>query len=286
MQPAPVTLVVRGMDADSCKMRRQFRMEALRNKRAVKFETRRPRQMAGIPTRTADVPSSDSSVVSSNVSTYSLTKDELRRKKNRESAERSRLRKLALIDFLSGQAATLSAKLFRLNALNVRLRKGEPPAAAAASLGLHCVHSADGACSDCESADSDLSSVSGSSTPFLSTSSYSRGPTGKSSTTHSSATCASYSSTTTEDRSGVFADHAPPHKRSRASQVSLEAPRDHHADALDAFLCPASAFADTHPSAVTADPFCLDGFATGDDSFLLDGLLDFDFSEFPLTGLL
>lgn len=51
-----------------------------------------------------------------------LTKDELRRKKNRESAERSRLRKLGLIDNLASQVTTLREKQILLKRENVSLR--------------------------------------------------------------------------------------------------------------------------------------------------------------------
>lgn len=53
---------------------------------------------------------------------YTLTKEELRRKKNRESAERSRQKKLSLIDDLALQACELQLLQQDLDEENQRLR--------------------------------------------------------------------------------------------------------------------------------------------------------------------
>lgn len=69
----------------------------------------------------------------STVSTIYLTKDEIRRKKNRESAERSRLRKLRLIDNLASQVAALREKQIILKRENASLRAASatpPPSSA------------------------------------------------------------------------------------------------------------------------------------------------------------
>lgn len=63
-----------------------------------------------------------SSADSVSSSSIYLTKDEIRRKKNRESAERSRLRKLGLIDNLSAQVAVLLQKRAVLKSENAKLR--------------------------------------------------------------------------------------------------------------------------------------------------------------------
>lgn len=100
------------MDPLSCKKRRQQRVEVLRRKR----------QRTGSFSETSSVVSSDDSRVSQ---PCYLTKDDMRRKKNRESAERSRLRKLALIDALTAQVHRLLAKHKDLKEENFRLRSLE-----------------------------------------------------------------------------------------------------------------------------------------------------------------
>lgn len=93
-----------------CKKRRMQRVELMKQKR----------QRSNCSSDVSCVTFSSDSTPSA--SAYQLTKDELRRKKNRESAERSRLRKLALIDHLSQQARLLSAKLKGLHDENFRLQ--------------------------------------------------------------------------------------------------------------------------------------------------------------------
>lgn len=97
------------MDPLSCKKRRQQRVEVLRRKR----------QRTGSFSDTSSVVSSDDSRISQ---PCYLTKDDMRRKKNRESAERSRLRKLALIDALAVQVRELTARLKDLKEENFHLR--------------------------------------------------------------------------------------------------------------------------------------------------------------------
>jgi len=111
LAPTPVRPMIYGTDEDSCRKRRRVRMDIIRRKRQ--------RCMANIPSHHT---SCDSSVSSDSFSVYTLTKDEIRRKKNRESAERSRLRKLGLIDYLTKQTETLSAQLHKLCARNECLR--------------------------------------------------------------------------------------------------------------------------------------------------------------------
>lgn len=101
------------MDPLSCKKRRQQRVEVLRRKR----------QRTGSFSETSSVVSSDDSWISQ---PCYLTKDDMRRKKNRESAERSRLRKLALIDVLSSQVNGLIDRHQDLKEENFRLRSMAP----------------------------------------------------------------------------------------------------------------------------------------------------------------
>lgn len=138
----------------SCKERRRARTEALRAKRELQY-ARRKQLSARSHLQSCGTVSSDSSVDSSVC--YPLSKEELRRKRNRESAERSRLRKLALIDHLSTQAAILSARLQQLCAQNQRLRAGD-----------YCAVQADGS----SDGDGDLSTLSGCSSPCRAPSPY------------------------------------------------------------------------------------------------------------------
>jgi len=89
------------LDQASCKRRRQDRIEVLQRKR-LKLDT-----------------SSEASSISS---VQFLTKEEIRRKKNRESAERSRLRKLARIDDLTLTACEMFVQLRDLTEMNCELR--------------------------------------------------------------------------------------------------------------------------------------------------------------------
>jgi len=93
----------------ACKKRRQVRVEILRRKR----------QRCSSPFQSEDSTTSKSSCMTQ---PCVLTKDEIRRKKNRESAERSRLRKLGRIDELTFQACELYVKHRDLLEENTRLR--------------------------------------------------------------------------------------------------------------------------------------------------------------------
>ena len=111
------------LDKDSCKKRRMERMEVMRQKR----------QRSGSCADSLSSVSYSSADSVSTVSTIYLTKDEIRRKKNRESAERSRLRKLRLIDNLASQVTALREKQAVLKRENAALRAASatpPPSSA------------------------------------------------------------------------------------------------------------------------------------------------------------
>lgn len=111
------------LDKDSCKKRRMERMEVMRQKR----------QRSGSCADSLSSVSYSSADSVSTVSTIYLTKDEIRRKKNRESAERSRLRKLRLIDNLASQVTALREKQIVLKRENAALRAASatpPPSSA------------------------------------------------------------------------------------------------------------------------------------------------------------
>jgi hypothetical protein len=147
----PVRIVISGTDAESCKKRRLNRVAILKAKR----------HRCEVSCNSSVASSSGSSV--SARSTYTLTKDELRRKKNRESAERSRVRKLAHIDFLASQATTLQGTLDGLAARNQLLRTRG--AAAEGSVAGGRVDSCASYSQDESDCHSDVSTISGASSP-------------------------------------------------------------------------------------------------------------------------
>lgn len=111
------------LDKESCKKRRMERVEVMRQKR----------QRSGSCADSLSSASYSSADSVSTVSTIYLTKDEIRRKKNRESAERSRLRKLRLIDNLASQVNALREKQTILKRENAALRAASatpPPSSA------------------------------------------------------------------------------------------------------------------------------------------------------------
>ncbi len=114
------------LDKDSCKKRRFERMEVMKRKR------QRSDSICGDTLSSISYTSTASVSTISTVSSIFLTKDELRRKKNRESAERSRLRKLRLIDNLASQVTTLREKQIFLKRENASLRAASvaPPTTA------------------------------------------------------------------------------------------------------------------------------------------------------------
>ncbi len=114
------------LDKDSCKKRRFERMEVMKRKR------QRSGSICGDSVSSISYASTASVSKISTVSSIFLTKDELRRKKNRESAERSRLRKLRLIDNLASQVTTLREKQVFLKRENASLRAASvaPPTTA------------------------------------------------------------------------------------------------------------------------------------------------------------
>lgn len=95
-----------GLDEQSCKMRRQYRAEILRRKR---LKATKGSHFGGntFPT-TLDF--------------CNLSKEEIRRKRNRESAERSRQRKLGRIDHLTVKACEQHVQYADLIEENARLR--------------------------------------------------------------------------------------------------------------------------------------------------------------------
>ena len=171
-----------------CKKRRMQRVELMKQKR----------QRSNCSSDVSCVTFSSDSTPSA--SAYQLTKDELRRKKNRESAERSRLRKLALIDHLSQQARLLSAKLKGLHDENFRLQG---------------MVASDDQTSSASGSDSDgyLSSISASSSParpaFPTSSRSSRSSAGTNMSTFDSlGLCPSSSSNDSSDLCGSSRDDA------------------------------------------------------------------------------
>lgn len=259
---APTKIVITPKSTESLtpKERRQRRVEALRAKRAA-------RGLRLGRTSASPALSCDASV--SSASTYTLTKDELRRKKNRESAERSRLRKLALIDFLSAQATAMMAQLHKLTVLNKRLRAGtamgEIPSSDAQSDAAEC------------GCDSDLSTLSGHSSPTrpsTPTSSFERSP------------------------AGTHAAHCPRAVVAVSAAVAVQsslACSFHSADALDQFLVSASAPTVPLGDASSVEASVFGASATDVSAWSLqqdaeidffDSLLDFDLSAFPSTASL
>lgn len=147
------------MDALSCKKRRQQRVEVLRRKR----------QRTGSFSDTSSVVSSDDSRISQ---PCYLTKDDMRRKKNRESAERSRLRKLALIDALAVLVRELTARHkdlkeenFHLRSLASGARLPEHPVKASGKVNHQLVTLGYQYGHERSDTDSDLSTLSSSSSP-------------------------------------------------------------------------------------------------------------------------
>ena len=114
------------LDKESCKKRRFERMEVMKRKR------QRSGSICGDSLSSVSCSSADSVSTVSTVSSIFLTKDEIRRKKNRESAERSRLRKLRLIDNLASQVTALREKQVFLKRENASLRAASvaPPTTA------------------------------------------------------------------------------------------------------------------------------------------------------------
>lgn len=114
------------LDKESCKKRRLERMEVMKRKR------QRSGSICGDSLSSVSCSSADSVSTVSTVSSIFLTKDEIRRKKNRESAERSRLRKLRLIDNLASQVTALREKQVFLKRENASLRAASvaPPTTA------------------------------------------------------------------------------------------------------------------------------------------------------------
>ena len=105
-----VSHAVQNAEDMTCKKRRLIRVEIMRKKRGL----------------TSSMSSSSSSSLCSDSQPCALTRDEIRRKKNRESAERSRLRKLAYIDALSRQASAISDQYHKLVRENAKLRSQLP----------------------------------------------------------------------------------------------------------------------------------------------------------------
>lgn len=118
-----------------CKKRRQYRADILRQKRRRladdMISEASSTTMEFFDDSIFSVTSTDRT--SSNISAdqnsgglksedYKLTPAQLRKKKNRESAERSRLRKLHHIDYLTAEAAMLCAAIFEAQEEQTQLR--------------------------------------------------------------------------------------------------------------------------------------------------------------------
>ena len=107
---------VLSFDPESCKKRRFERMEVMKRKR------QRGGSICGDSLSSISCFSATSVSTTSTVSSIYLTKEEIRRKKNRESAERSRLRKLGMIDHLASQVTALREKQILLKRVSASLR--------------------------------------------------------------------------------------------------------------------------------------------------------------------
>eukprot|EP00598_Pedospumella_elongata_P016214 CAMPEP_0185016030 /NCGR_PEP_ID=MMETSP1098-20130426/100147_1 /TAXON_ID=89044 /ORGANISM="Spumella elongata, Strain CCAP 955/1" /LENGTH=252 /DNA_ID=CAMNT_0027545183 /DNA_START=390 /DNA_END=1148 /DNA_ORIENTATION=+ len=115
---------VLSLDKESCKKRRFERMEVMKRKR------QRGGSICGDSLSFVSYSSAASVSTISTVSSIYLTKDEIRRKKNRESAERSRHRKLGMIDHLATQVTALRERQIFLKRVHSSLRAASiaPPA--------------------------------------------------------------------------------------------------------------------------------------------------------------
>lgn len=106
------------LDATSCRKRRQDRVEIMRSKRLKLSGSSSDDSQSETSRIASSLPSSQSS---SSTPCF-LTKEEIRRKKNRESAERSRLKKIGHIDDLTFRTCELLVQQQDLKEENQRLR--------------------------------------------------------------------------------------------------------------------------------------------------------------------